>query len=177
MMNVLCEKKGSAAVAWLKGTKHRFYEDRYRMLPKDVPLVGRQKRGELFAVFDGIGSAPEGRRAAQEMSDYLLRFYQETEKRASSWEGVRQLLFEVNQAIYDWGFMPGTNRPLGGCAGTVIWITEGDLFVFHAGDTIAFLIREGEITQITRLHEMNGGIYRYFGMGVNLEIDVHHYML
>ncbi|HED00471.1 MAG TPA: protein serine/threonine phosphatase 2C family protein [Proteobacteria bacterium] len=176
-MDIRCEKKGSAAVAWLRGTKHRFYEDRYRLLPREIPLVGRQNRGELFAVFDGMGSAPEGRRAAQEMSDYLLRYYQEPGKYGSSWKDVRQLLLEANQAICDWGFMPGTDRPLGGCAGTVIWIDEGDLFAFHAGDTVALLIRGNEATQLTRLHEIDGGIYRYFGLGANLELDVHHLQL
>ena len=27
IMEISCEKKGSATVAWIKGTKHRFYED------------------------------------------------------------------------------------------------------------------------------------------------------
>jgi serine/threonine protein phosphatase PrpC len=81
---------------------------------------------------------------------------------------------QANGAIYDWGFMPGTNRPLGGCAGTVAWLHEHLLFVFHAGDTVALLIRDGKSLQLTRIHETNGAIYRYFGLGPQLKIDVDH---
>ena len=170
-----CEVKGSAAVAWIKGSKHRFYEDRYRLLPKEVPLVGRQDRGEIFAVFDGIGSAPEGRSSAQEMCDWLLKLYQEPEAYSANFEGIHQLLKEANLAIYNWGFMEGTDRPLGGCAGTVVWIYGDTCFTFHAGDTVALLIRDGEASQLTRLHEMDGAIYRYFGLGENLEIDIDQF--
>jgi hypothetical protein len=64
------DRRNSAAVAHLKGTKHRIYEDSFRILPCEVPLVESLNRGELFAVFDGIGSAPEGRNAAQFMADH-----------------------------------------------------------------------------------------------------------
>jgi len=70
------DRRKSAAVAHLRGTKHQFYEDSFRMLSRDVPLVENRNRGEIFAVFDGIGSAPEGRHAAQvkEYSERIL-FY------------------------------------------------------------------------------------------------------
>jgi PPM family protein phosphatase len=75
LQKIICEQKGSATVAWVKGSKHQFYEDRYRILSREVPLVKGQDRGEIFAVFDGIGSAPKGREAAQEMMDQLVHFY------------------------------------------------------------------------------------------------------
>ena len=74
------ERRGSAAVAWRKGTKHTLYEDRYRMLPREIPLVAQRERGEIYAVFDGIGSAPQGRTAAQFMADKLLDFYRKTDE-------------------------------------------------------------------------------------------------
>ena len=60
------ERKGCAAVSWLKNAKstRKPYEDRYRLLTKDIPLVGKSGRGELFAVLDGIGGAPRGMAAA-----------------------------------------------------------------------------------------------------------------
>jgi hypothetical protein len=64
LMEISVETKGIAAVAWMKGTKHKFYEDRFRLLCLPVPLVSEQDRGEIFAVFDGIGSAPKGMAAA-----------------------------------------------------------------------------------------------------------------
>ncbi len=168
-----CEERGTAAVAWLKGTKHRYYEDRYRMLSSDIPLVQQKSRGEVFAVFDGIGSASRGRDAAQEMTDQLIRFYRESDEIPASREGMRRILMEGNQAILEWGCMPGTDRPLGGCAGTIAWIHGQSVEIFHAGDTVAYLIRDGGLVrQLTRLHEQDGAIYRYFGLGADLKIDV-----
>ena len=137
------EKRGPAAVSWLKGTNHNFYEDRFRLLPETIPLVSKSGRGSLYAVFDGIGGAPEGMRAAQHMADVLLRFYQECDSYMDSAKGVHQLLVMANQEINGWGGIPGTDRPLGGCAGTVAWIRGNTLHTFHAGDTVGFLIRSG----------------------------------
>jgi serine/threonine protein phosphatase PrpC len=167
-----CETKGSAAVAWLKGTKHKFYEDRYRLLSREIPLVALQGRGELFAVFDGIGSAPKGMSAAQEMCDRLLSFYRSPERYHFSHKGIEALLHEANCTIHDWGFMQGTDRPLGGCAGTVAWVHENRVCLFHAGDTAAILVRDGDARQLTSVHEANGGIFRYFGLGEKLKIDM-----
>ncbi|MEI6262593.1 MAG: hypothetical protein WCR46_22175 [Deltaproteobacteria bacterium] len=58
-------------------------------------------------------------------------------------------------------------------AGTVAWIHGQSAEIFHAGDTVAYLIRDGGLVrQLTRLHEENGAIYRYFGLGAYLEIDM-----
>jgi serine/threonine protein phosphatase PrpC len=152
---VICEERGTAAVAWLKGTKHRYYEDRYRMLSNDIPLVQQKRRGEIFAVFDGIGSAVRGRDAAQEMTDQLIRFYRESDEIPASREGIHRILMEGNQTIMDWGCMPGTDRPLGGCAGTIAWSHGQSADIFHAGDTVAYLIRGGvETTTEIYLHSI-----------------------
>jgi serine/threonine protein phosphatase PrpC len=173
---MMTEQRGSTAVSWIKGTKHRVYEDRYRILSRDVPLVATKKRGELFAVLDGIGSAPRGMSAAQEMADCLIRFYRESDDIQSDVEGLLELLFETNRQIFDWGFIPGTDRPIGGCAGTVVWIIEDKMTVFHAGDTTALLIRDGKPHELVRAHQApDGAIFRYFGLGDALKIDVEQF--
>ena len=172
-MNITLETKGMASVAWVKGSKHKFYEDRYRILSKDIPLVGGQDRGELFAVFDGIGSAPRGRQAAQEMADTLLNFFLRAETYELSPEGLEKLLLQGNESIHQWGFMEGTDVPQGGCAGTVAWLYQENLSVFHAGDTSAVLIQNrGNTLKLTRDHQAeNGAIYRYFGLGPILQLE------
>ena len=168
------EKCGCVAVACSKGPKHGRYEDSYAIFPKAKKIVTRLNRGEIFAVFDGIGSAPEGGRSAEYMSSNIIleRYYQQSENHPATWQGIRDLLLEGNMEISKWGLMPGKDRPLGGCAGTVAWINEKKLYIFHAGDTLAILIRDGKPEQLTRLHEQNGAIYRYFGLGNNLEIEI-----
>jgi len=168
------EKKGNAAVSWLKNVKGpgKPYEDRYRFLSRDIPLVARGGRGELFAVMDGIGGAPKGMAAAQAVCDALLLFYREPEQFAPDVASLERLLYETNLAINDWGVMPGTDRPLGGAVGTVVWLRELELTVFHAGDTAGLLLRPGESPQLlTTFHEHDGGISRYFGLGRHLQVE------
>jgi serine/threonine protein phosphatase PrpC len=168
------EKKGSAAVSWLKNAKstRKPYEDRYRLLSKDIPLVGRSGRGELFAVMDGIGGAPRGMQAAQAVADCLLDFYRKPDEITPDAAGLNQLLLQTNQAINGWGCMEGTDRPLGGAAGTVVWLHDQKLTLFHAGDTAGILLRQNRPPrQLTSLHEYDGGISRYFGLGRHLKIE------
>jgi protein phosphatase len=169
------ERKGCAAVSWLKNAKStkKPYEDRYRLLSKDIPLVGRSGRGELFAVLDGIGGAPRGMAAAQAIADCLLDFYRKPAEISADSIGLNQLLLQTNQAINDWGCMEGTDRPLGGAAGTIAWIHDQRLTLFHAGDTAGMLLRQNHPPRLlTGLHEFDGGITRYFGLGRRLEIEV-----
>lgn len=172
-MDVTSEQKGAADVAWIKGTKHHFYEDRFRLLSNEIPVVQRSNRGEIFAIFDGIGGAPQGMRSAQQMSDHLISFLQEPDRFPPDAAGMKSLLMEANNIVNAWGFIPGTDRPLGGCAGTVAWIYEEQLHLFHAGDTVGILIRDGQGTVLTKLHELGGVLYRYFGLGKTLKIDTY----
>jgi serine/threonine protein phosphatase PrpC len=111
--------------------------------------------------------------AAQTMADSLLPWFREADLWALTSQGLNALLHEANQAIFDWGLEPGTGRPLGGCAGSVAWIYQGKLTVFHAGDTVAMLLRPGHRPRLlTRAHEIDGALDRYFGIGRHLRIDV-----
>lgn len=169
------ERKGCAAVSWLKNvkSKQKPYEDRYRLLSKDIPLVGRSGRGELFAVLDGIGGAPRGMQAAQAVADCLLEFYRKPDEIPADSNGLNQLLLQTNQAINDWGYMEGTDRPLGGAAGSIAWLHDQKLTLFHAGDTAGILLRQNHPPRLlTGLHEYDGGITRYFGLGRHLEIEI-----
>jgi serine/threonine protein phosphatase PrpC len=149
------------------------YEDRYRLLSGDISMVCRSGRGEIFAVLDGIGSAPRGMQAAQAMADCLIDFYRKPTEIPADSNGLMTLLLRTNQEINAWGCMEGSDRPLGGAAGTIAWIREQRLTIFHAGDTVGILLRQGHPPKVlTSLHEYDGGISRYFGLGGRLEIEV-----
>jgi PPM family protein phosphatase len=136
-MEVICSRREMAAAACLKGTRHQLYEDSYRMFPNEIPLVRDSNRGEIYAVFDGIGSAVKGKESSQAMADILIEFYQAPEFHEPSAKGLYQLLQKGNMLIHDWGFEGENDVPLGGCAGTLIWIYDSALHLFHAGDTVA----------------------------------------
>ena len=166
-----------SAVCSVTGQNHMLSEDRYRMLSRDIPLVARSLRGEVFAVFDGIGSTPRGREAAQVMADCLLLFYRQPQKYPASPEGIWALLMEANLIIHGWGFMDKEKlRPIGGAAGTVVWLFKDVLNIFQAGDTEAFVIRDQQTVAHTQVHQLDdGAIYRYFGMGPTLKSEICTY--
>jgi serine/threonine protein phosphatase PrpC len=153
------------------GKKGRPNEDRYRLLGNKVPLVSRSGRGQLFAVFDGIGGSPKGRDAAQAMCDSLIQFYKIAIEAPIDATRIFSLLATANMEIYNWGFRTGTTRPLGGCAGTIAWFYEDQLWIFHSGDTVGYLIKGDGINPLTREHGEGNYISSYFGQGEKIIID------
>lgn len=170
--SVAIEERGNAAVAWQKGPRHKFYEDRYRLLCHPIPLVAKAARGEIFAVCDGVGSADKGMAAAQEVCSTLISFYENAAELLPSSDTIGSLLTQANKTIHSWGLIDDSDRPLGACAGTVVWITEElTAHVFHAGDTSALLIRDGTAQPLTSIqHSVDGHLMKYFGQH-DLELE------
>lgn len=110
------EQRGNAAVAWQKG-RHSIYEDRYRLLCRPIPLVEQAGRGEIYAVCDGVGSAPKGMAAAQAVCDVLFRFYENAKALLATSEAILGLLNQANDEILAWGMIQDAVRLLGACAG------------------------------------------------------------
>ena len=162
------EERLGAAVLWFKGATHRYYEDRYRLLSRDVPLVSSSAVGEVFAVADGVGSAPLGMSAAQHCCDRLAQLFEPSGDQDQT-QRLQDLLAAVNREIHNWGFIDGTDRPVGACAATVVVLEPGGTrgIIGHAGDTRAALIRDGQCQILTPLNQGTDGALRcYFGTGV-----------
>lgn len=168
----MIEQRGNAAVVWQQGPRHKFYEDRYRLLCRPIPLVERARRGEIFAVCDGVGSAPRGRDAAQEVCDVLVKFYENSMELAPTADALMSLLNQANTTIHAWGVIEGTDRAQGACAATVVWITDELVaHIFHVGDTSALLIRNGTAQALTTVHhDAAGHLANYFGRS-SLQIE------
>jgi len=47
-------RTGPVVISWLKGIKHRFYEDRYHLLIHEARPVRHLQRGEILAVLSKI---------------------------------------------------------------------------------------------------------------------------
>lgn len=167
---ITVEERGTAAVVWQRGPRHKFYEDRYRLLCRPVPLVAGSGRGDLFAVCDGVGSAEMGMAAAQEVCTALADFYGKGFPATA--ESLADLLTGANGRIRSWGMIEGTDRSLGACAGTVVWVDEDmTARIFHAGDTSAILVRDGIARPLTaEQHSPDGHLANYFGLD-DLELE------
>jgi PPM family protein phosphatase len=159
----------------IKGKLHEFNEDRYRMLGEKAPLIRNADRGQVFAVFDGMGSAPKGREAAQFMCDSLINFFKDVSIEAAP-KGFIELLNNANFEINNWGYIEGTKKKIGACAGTIVWINNEDLFVYHAGDTLCLLIRpdyenDNEYELLTTDQAIGDDLLAFWGMGETLRIE------
>jgi serine/threonine protein phosphatase PrpC len=108
----------------IRGLNHQRNEDRVKLLGNEAPLIARSGCGQIFAVFDGIGSAPRGGAAAQEMCDRLVDFFK-----------------------------------------------EGNVHIFHAGDTLGLLLKDDETISLTSAHAKGNMLLRYFGMGPSLAVE------
>lgn len=168
-------------LAWgvesLQGKKARPNEDRYRLLHADIPLIAQAHKGQLFAVFDGIGSAPRGGEAAQKMCDDLILFFREGTSCKPDAQSLEDLLINANMAINGWGCTPGSTRTLGGCAGTIAWFSGTQIILFHAGDTVGFLLKGDILTRLTQEHGSGKFIDNFFGMGSDLFVETFSFEL
>ena len=159
----------------IKGKSHKYNEDRYRMLGEKAPLIRQADRGQVFAVFDGMGSAPKGREAAQFMCDSLISFFKDMLIEAEP-KSFIELLNNANLEINNWGCIEGTKKEIGACAGSVVWIKNKDLFVFHVGDTLGLLIKadyenDDEYELLTTDQAIGDDLLAFWGMGETLHIE------
>jgi len=159
----------------LKGKSHKFNEDRYRMLGRNAPLISQANRGQVFAVFDGMGSAPKGADAAQYMCDALISFFKDPSIRPET-KGFLKLLSNANQDINKWGYIEGSEKEIGACAGTITWLNNEALYVFHVGDTLGLLIKadyenDDEYKLLTTDQAVGDDLLAYWGMGESLHIE------
>lgn len=161
------------------GKKDRPNEDRFRLLgcnsvvPDDRPCAFSDSgRGVVCGVFDGVGGAPMGGRAATYAAEALDRFYLDQEQ-AEAGE-LYKIIHAANQEVNQWGYMEGTSRSKGATTATVAWVYSNNLTVFHAGDSAAYLWSDetSTLSLLTRDHGDTKGINNYIGLGDGFNLDV-----
>ena len=165
----------TSAVATIKSMDHHLYEDRYRILGGDVPLVRKAGRGQIFAVMDGVGGAPRGMEAAQHIADVLTGFFTDPSVPPSA-AGIETLVRRASDTIHTWGLMEGGDRPMGAAACTAAWLApDRRLWTIHVGDTAAYRLDGTTLKPLTRGH--GGRALEMYGVGPALRVDVHNHRL
>lgn len=124
--------------------------------PKDSRQLRRS--GRLYIVADGLGGHQMGEQASQLVVDSLLKFYYEApeippEKR------LRDIIQQVHQKL----IAARRNMASGDKMATTVVaavVRNDTLQVAHVGDSRAYLLRDGELHQVTRDHSFVGEMMR-----------------
>jgi len=118
------------------------------MLPED----GREDMGVIAAIADGVSAGGLGQEAAQTTVATLVRDYYSTPQTWDTTVALDRLITAQNT------WLAATNRrraPATGMTTLTALVLRGHSYtVAHVGDTRAYLLRDGQVTQLTVDHVM-----------------------
>jgi serine/threonine protein phosphatase PrpC len=124
---------------------------RRSLLDEDrVQTVG--ERGTVLGVCDGMGGAAAGEVASQLAVDIIYERLAKAEPPPDNDELARRLVHAIEDAgvrIYNEARADRTRRGMGTTA-TIATLTGQRMFVGQVGDSRAYVLRQGELIQVTR---------------------------
>ncbi len=127
----------------------------------------------LYAVFDGMGGAQAGEIASSLALEVVHKF---VGNNASSLEGDALVIAAIQEAANKVFTEANSRRDRHGMGTTaVVCLVRGDrLCVGHVGDSRAYLLRDGRMTQLTQDHTIAAELY---GEGIisAADLEVHPY--
>ena len=125
---------------------------RVRKTNQDAVIIGNG----LAGVADGMGGHNAGEIASGSLRDGLLR---ETEGKTPDKDTLEEAVKAVNMRLYT---MQEEDDSLTGMGTTltVLWPTEREMIIAQVGDSRAYLIRNGKMTQMTEDHSMVADMVR-----------------
>ena len=143
---VFSEEQGVFSFAW------RTDVGRMRKNNQDAVILGNGIAG----VADGMGGHKGGEIASAELRDGLLR---ETKGVSPDQGKLREAVQTVNRRLWE---EQETDASLSGMGTTltVIWPAEKDMIIGQVGDSRAYLLRDGELLQVTEDHSMVADMVR-----------------
>lgn len=108
--------------------------------PKGFDTFICDDKKQIFAVFDGVGTTPGARRAAEKCAEIVGI----VTKGGENWQDLRLILGQCNTAIR------GFNDPQAACTATIASIDfNGHLHYAHMGDSRLYVVNNGRVKQIT----------------------------
>lgn len=106
-------------------------------------------KGQLLVVADGMGGAQAGSEASHWAIRVAVERYYDTPG-ASLGVNLKSAIEAANNSLYQ--YLRSTNVEEAGCTMTAAVIHDGLLHVVNVGDSRVYLLRSGQITQLTRDH-------------------------
>jgi serine/threonine protein phosphatase PrpC len=138
-------KLGQTAAATDPGRRRRHNEDSYVCEPP------------LFAVADGIGGAQAGELASS-LAAAAVRD-DTSDGRGDGRQRVDELIQEANRRVYQRQSEDASLSGMGTTM-TVALVEDGHVWIGHVGDSRAYLVRNGELEQLTEDHSLVAELVR-----------------
>lgn len=135
---------------------------------EDALLVD-EARG-IYAVADGLGGLPEGALASSLAIANLKLALLETNGKMPDFDGI---FHRINQIVFEEGIKIGAEMGIGTTL-TALALRDQNGLIGHVGDCALFLLREGQIKQLTLDHTMEEEILATIGNGPTPHIPEHY---
>ena len=123
-----------------------------RRMNQDAVIVG----GTVMGVADGMGGHQGGETASAGARDGILRILANKEP---SEEALREAVSEVNLILWEQQLEDSTLTGMGTTL-TLLWPAGEQMLIGHVGDSRAYLLRDGELRQVTQDHSMVADMVR-----------------
>lgn len=124
-------------------------EDKFDLFEPDEPEVLAVK-GCFYAVADGMGGHASGQVASElALKTVLAQYYSDPGEDVE--ECLRAALRAANSYVYDTAQAIPERSGMGTTC-TAAVIRDNELYIAHVGDSRAYLIRDGELRQVTEDH-------------------------
>jgi protein phosphatase len=115
-------------------------------------------RGVLFLVADGMGGSRAGEVASRIATETVVRTYREDAFDAPQ-DALRNAIEQANVAVHRESLTHPEHGGMGTTC-TVLVIRGHDAFLGHVGDSRAYLVRNGDIRQLTQDHSLVAQLVR-----------------
>ena len=128
---------------------------RVRQENQDDYRAGELPGGAVWAlVCDGMGGAKGGREASQGACNVIENFFQEQYAQCGAGQQepfLKKALLSANRFVFQ---KAAHEEALAGMGTTAVCalVRSGNVYLCHAGDSRAYLIRDGKLTQLTHDH-------------------------
>jgi len=141
-----------------------------------------ESKGIVLAVADGVSSAEAGKEASHTaITRYLTEYYQTPDTWSVKHAG-QKLLSSINLTLFKRSHEFASEEKGYLTTFTALVLKSRICHFFHAGDSRAYLLRKGELKQLTRDHVASIGSGRSFlaramGMDNGIQIDYGQFTL
>ncbi|MGQ9554909.1 MAG: Stp1/IreP family PP2C-type Ser/Thr phosphatase [Anaerolineae bacterium] len=111
----------------------------------------RRSQGSLFLVCDGVGGGSAGEVASEHAARRILSDYYQAGEQGAAQERLLAAIQRANSDIYEENLRRGEDRKM---ATTVVaaLVLGNQTLLAHAGDSRAYLVRDGQAFQVTQDH-------------------------